>query len=132
MGAASNKKENEAMKLLTEDIRNRLIRNGEIHRQVVADNPDGLIDMLPVVKLFTPDAGCTWLLTEIDPDDHDRAFGLCDLGLGYPELGYVSLAELASVRGKLGLPVERDLHFAPAKTISVYAEEARQHGGIIA
>jgi len=22
-----------------------------------------------VVKLFTPDAGATWLLTEIDPDD---------------------------------------------------------------
>ena len=39
---------------------------------------------------FTPDAGATWLLTEIDPDDHDHAFGLCDLGQGFPELGYVS------------------------------------------
>ena len=64
-------------------------------------------DFLPVVKLFTPDAGCTWLLTEIDPDDPDIAFGLCDLGIGYPELGSVSLSELASVRGRLGLAVER-------------------------
>ncbi|WP_430515912.1 DUF2958 domain-containing protein [Mesorhizobium loti] len=24
------------------------------------------IDFVPVVKLFTPDAGATWLLTEID------------------------------------------------------------------
>lgn len=48
-------------------------------------NPDS--DPVPVVKLFTPDAGATWLLTEIDPDDHDRAYGLCDLGLGMPELG---------------------------------------------
>ncbi len=43
------------------------------------------------------------LLTEIDPDDHDHAFGLCDLGMGMPELGWVSLQELATVRGKLGL-----------------------------
>jgi hypothetical protein len=117
-------------KLLTEDIRNRLIRNGEIRRCRVEDNPGSGTDMLPVVRLFTPDAGCTWLLTEIDPDDHDRAFGLCDLGLGCPELGHVSLTELASVRGRLGLPVERDLHFVPAKTISAYAEDARRRGGI--
>lgn len=46
-------------------------------------------DPLPVIKLFTPDAGATWLLTELDPDDPDIAFGLCDLGLGNPELGSV-------------------------------------------
>jgi hypothetical protein len=54
------------------------------------------------VKLFAPDGNATWLLTEIDPDDGDRAFGLCDLGLGEPELGYVSLAELESVRARCG------------------------------
>lgn len=32
------------------------------------------LDPLPVVKLFTPDAGATWLLSEIDPEDHDIAF----------------------------------------------------------
>ena len=78
-----------------------------------------------MVKLFTPNAGATWLLTEIDPGDHDRAFGLCDLGHGFPELGYVSLAELQSVRGRLGLPIERDLHFTASKPISAYAREAR-------
>ena len=31
--------------------------------------------------------------------------------MGEPELGYVSLVELRNVRGKLGLPIERDLHF---------------------
>jgi hypothetical protein len=39
-------------------------------------------------------AGATKLLTEIDPGDDDTAFGLCDLGLGCPEVGYVSLSEL--------------------------------------
>jgi hypothetical protein len=45
--------------------------------------------------------------------------------MGEPELGYVSLFELQSVRGKLGLPIERDLHFEADKSISAYAEEAR-------
>ena len=31
----------------------------------------------------------------------------------YPELGYFSLSELASVHGPYGLPVERDTGFAP-------------------
>ena len=82
--------------------------------------------MLPVVKLSMPDANCTWLLTELDPEDPDIAFGLCDLGMGFPELGSVSIAELESVRGLLGLPVERDLHFRPTKTLSAYADEARE------
>ena len=28
-------------------------------------------DQYPVVKLFTPDANATWLLTELDPVDED-------------------------------------------------------------
>ena len=107
------------MNLITETQHAQLLTNG---RQSL-DNDD--FDPPPVVRLFTPDAGATWLLTEIDPDDHDRAFGLCDLGHGFPELGYVSLAELQSVRGRLGLPVERDLHFIATKPISAYAHEAR-------
>jgi hypothetical protein len=43
-------------------------------------------DHFPAVKLFTPDGSATWLLTEADPDDPDRLFGLSDLGLGFPEL----------------------------------------------
>ncbi len=47
--------------------------------------------------------------SEIDPMDTDRAFGLCDLRLGSPELGYVSLKELATASGQLGFPIEREL-----------------------
>ncbi|MCZ7655880.1 MAG: DUF2958 domain-containing protein [Rhodocyclaceae bacterium] len=88
-------------------------------------------DPAPVVKLFTPDAGVTWLLTEIDPDDHDHAFGLCDLGLGTPEIGWVSLGELATVRGGLGLPIERDLSFRAEKRLSAYARDARLAGRVV-
>ena len=83
------------------------------------------------MKLFTPDANATWLISELDPDYPDRLFGLCDLGFGYPELGYVSLAELSALRGPLGLPVERDEHFKPKKPLSVYADEARANRRVI-
>ena len=52
--------------------------------------------------------------------------------MGEPELGYVSMLELAAVRGELGLPVERDLHFEADKSISAYAEEARELRRIVA
>jgi hypothetical protein len=118
------------MKLLTKEIRERLIKNGLLRQRMAEANDSAEPDFLPVVKLFTPDAGATWLLTEIDPADDDRAFGLCDLGLGMPELGYVSLSELASVRGPMRLAIERDRYFTPTKSLSAYAEEARAHGGI--
>jgi hypothetical protein len=91
---------------------------------------DEHFDPLPVVKLFTPDAGATWLLTSIDPDDHDVAHGLCDLGLGHPEIGPVRLSELAEVRGMLHLPIEQDLHFHPDMRLSAYARIAIRAGRI--
>jgi hypothetical protein len=117
--ALNPSKEKTMTKLITDEQRAQLLANGR--QSLVNDD----FDPPPVVKLFTPDAGATWLLTEIDPDDHDHAFGLCDLGLGFPELGYVSLAELAIRAWPLGLPVERDLHFIATKPISAYAREAR-------
>lgn len=114
------------MILITSEIRAALIANGEKTRAGIDHDP------YPVVKLFAPDAGATWLLSELDPDDPDIAFGLCDLGLGCPELGSVSIAELESVRGRLGLPVERDLWFAADKPLSAYADAARAAGGIVA
>lgn len=116
------------MKLLTKDLEAKLLKNGRLQKE--AQDLDKSIDFRPVVKLFTPDAAATWLLTEIDPGDPDIAFGLCDLGLGFPELGIVSLSELASIRGRLGLPVERDLSFEADKTLSAYAAEASSLGHI--
>jgi Protein of unknown function (DUF2958) len=117
------------MALITQAQLDQLLANGRAQRNAI-DNDQGAIDFRPVVKLFTPDAQCTWLLTELDPD-HELAFGLCDLGMGEPELGYVSLPELRTVRGKLGLPIERDEHFDADRTLSTYADEARQRGHIV-
>jgi Protein of unknown function (DUF2958) len=90
------------------------------------------VDYQPVLKLFTPDGSSAWLMTECDPDDPDRLFGLYDLRLGYPELGYVSLSEIQTVTCRLGIPVERDMHFTADKPLSAFASEAREKGRIIA
>ena len=113
------------MQLLTQCQTHDLLRNGK-------DNPNGEKDLKPVVKLFTPWAGATWLLSELSPNDPDIAFGLCDLGHGTPELGYVSLTELRNLRGPGGLTVERDLSFKADKTIQAYADEAHSNGYISA
>lgn len=111
--------------LITDEQCARLLANGRAH----AEGQE--LDALPVVKLFTPDAHATWLLTELDPEDADTAFGLCDLGLGMPELGCVRLSELENVRGPLNLPIERDLYFIAQRRLSEYAQLARAHGSII-
>jgi len=117
--------------MMTEEQRRRLIENGKANAARAAS--DGKTeDFKPVVKLFCPWGGATWLLTELDPEEPDIAFGLCDLGLGFPELGNVSLEELASVTGPGGLRIERDRHFVPRQSLQAYADEASQRGRIIA
>ena len=112
--------------LFTQIIRQKLLANGA--RSAAGED----IDPIPVVKLFTPDANATWLLTEIDPDNPDIAFGLCDLGLGCPELGSVSLREIERLRGPLGLPVERDQHYDETRRLSEVAKMAKRAGSVSA
>lgn len=111
-------------KLITDTQRAQLLANGTAHAQ------GEHLDPLPVVKLFTPDAHATWLLTRLDPTDGDTAFGLCDVGLGMPELGTVRLSDLEGIRGPRNLPVERDLHFTPRRTLSEYRRLAQADGSI--
>jgi len=84
-------------------------------------------DHYPVVKLFSPDATAIWLITELAADK-DTAFGLCDLGHDHPELGYIRLSALDSLRGEVGfrggLGVESDEAFDGNYPLSVYAQAA--------
>ena len=67
------------------------------------------LDAMAQVKFFTPTSNWTWYASEFDGED--IFFGLVS---GFEvELGYFSLAELKSVKGPMGLPIERDLHFEP-------------------
>ena len=108
------------MILLTKQIKEQLIGNYKYNAGE---------DCSPVVKLFGG-SSCTWLLTELDPKTN-VAFGLCDLGMGSPELGYVSMDELESIKfPPFGLGVERDRHFEAVKSIYNYAQESRHLGYI--
>lgn len=111
------------MTFLTEEQRSRLLANGAARAR------GETLDPLPVVKLYTLDAGAAWLLTELDADG-DRAFGLCDAGTGSPELGQVSLSALESVRGPSGMRIVADPHFKPRQTLSGYLADAQRDGSI--
>ena len=88
------------MDLLPDEIRRNLPRLYATEKQA---------DPTVWLKLFTPDAHLTFYATEFDGED--TFFGLV---VGQEtELGYFSLAELQALRGRLGLPVERDVSFAP-------------------
>lgn len=119
------------MKLILAEQYQALIAQGRATAAALAEGQEPP-DHKPLVKLFTPDANCTWLISELDPDEPDIAFGLCDIGFGCAELGSVRISEIESVRGKLGLPVERDRHFEPARSLVEYAEIARIAGRIVA
>ena len=68
-------------------------------------------DPLCHVKLFTPDSNWTWYIIELSKSDGDTCFGYVE-GLEH-ELGYFTLSELESIKGKLGLGIERDTSFTP-------------------
>jgi len=103
-----------------------LLQNGEAY------NADPDFNPKPLVKLFNAIGSATWLIASVDPNNPDFAFGLCDLGMGCPELGSVSIEELSNYKGSLNLGIERDLHWEANKTLSEYATEARQHRQIVA
>ena len=86
------------MKLLTKELEARFARLG---------CQDGMGDeAIVIAKFFTPDSNWTWFATEFNPADR-LFFGLVQ---GFEvELGDFSLDELASARGPMGLPIERDL-----------------------
>lgn len=109
-----------AMILLTDTIRTKLIENGQ------PENRDK--DHEPVVKLFLPGTSFTWLLSELHYEDPDIAFGLCDLGMGCPELGSVRISELENLTIMNGIfGVERDLYFEAEYPMTVYAYAANRN-----
>ena len=95
----------------------------------------------PALKLFSPSGAATWLIHSAPPDDPDHLFGLCDLGLGFPELGYVSLRELEELEVPVDIEilgriyrftvkVERDLYFHSEHSLRAYAQAASHQGAI--
>ena len=93
------------MKLLTDELRAVL---PPLYAQENTKDP------MVYAKFFTPDSSWTWYVTEGSAEEHDFIFFGYVIGLER-EWGYFSLIELESVRGPLGLPIERDLYFEPKR-----------------
>ncbi len=117
------------MSLITDNIRAALLKNGEMQKANIRNGKPEL-DLKPVVKLFRLGGHCRWLLTELDPDDHDLAFGLCDLGPGSAELGHVRISEIEACSLPPIQPMLRDGFFQANRTISEFAELAAEDGRI--
>ena len=97
---------------------NRGVRRHKLLTAELAEKIPGLYDSegTPVAEkmlyahYFTGSAD--WYIAELDRETGEM-FGRCDLGLGFPEWGYVTIQQLAELRGQFGLPVERDIDFKP-------------------
>lgn len=112
---------------MTDAIRSKLMKNASI----MAESETGDEDFAPVVKYFFPLSSATWLLSEMDEDG--ICFGLCDLGMGTPELGSVALSDLSDYMHESGVGIERDVHWQPKKgtKMSDYAQAARNARQIV-
>ena len=81
-------------------------------------------DATVFLKFFDPSGSWTWFVTEFSleaPDGTpDLAFGLVQ---GHEiELGYINIAELAAVRGNMGIGIEIDMHWLPRPLSEVRKE----------
>ena len=72
-------------------------------------------DKMICARLFALASAATWYIAEYDPEDL-VAFGYADLGdPTCAEWGYISIAELESLKW-LGVPrIELDTHFTPTR-----------------
>lgn len=96
------------MKLMTKKLRDTLPEYG-----TYAETEN--FEDIPIhVKFFTPDGAATWWLYEGEKFDNGdiRFFGFATMGdPTFAEFGTVMLSDLEAVRGHMGLPVERDMHY---------------------
>lgn len=113
------------MPLLTDVQQAQLLAHGQRRAQ------DPEFDPLPVVKLYTPDAGVVWLLAFAYPDDPARLHVLCDANTGFPQLTDIRLTELEVIHGPNGYPVAVDASFVATRTLSDYAARATALGAYI-
>ena len=110
--------------LLTDKQREQLRSNFDARVKKQVDGGD----FVPVVRLFNAHGAGTWMLTEL-AGDNDRAMGLCDLGVGFPEYGEVRLSELEQ-RIPYRFWVERDHQFKANKSVLEFMTEAQRTGAL--
>lgn len=113
------------MKLFTDEQYRQLLENGK------PENRDK--DHPPVAHLYFNWHPAEWLISEIDPENPGIAFGLCDLGMGFPEMGYIDLQELKSLKvgpEPFALPIANNTLFEGKYPLTVYWKASKVHSKI--
>lgn len=82
-------------------------------------------NQIPIVRLHIPGKEAYWLFSCIISDTEQMAYGIFEIGLGNPELGYFDLNEIAELKFKGGLELENDLQFKGERSLMKYAEIAQ-------
>jgi len=110
------------MKYFTQNEYETLLKNGS------NDNPEK--DDFPVVKLILTNSNISFLISELDPDLPTFAYGLCDLGLGYTELGWfiLSMIEKMQIQNHI---LETDPGFIARYPLSVYFAASKKAGKMV-
>lgn len=94
------------MKLLTKEVLKKFDASGR-------DEDKPVSEILVLLKFFDPTGRYTLYVTEAEKEGDDYImFGFCvsPLGEDCDELGYTSFNEIAAVKGRFGLGIERDMH----------------------
>lgn len=93
------------MKLLTKELLERFAKVGDQSEKKAEDT-------IVIAKFFNPTGAGCWYATEYNAIEK-VFFGYVSIfGDWNDELGYFSLEELESYKGKFGLGIERDMHWA--------------------
>lgn len=81
-------------------------------------------NQVPVVRLHIPGKEAYWLFSCIVSGTEQMAYGIFEIGLGSPELGYFDLSEIAELKFEGGLELENDLQFKGEHSLMKYADIA--------
>lgn len=102
------------MKLLTKEIEQKFAK-------FPFESQSDKGDKAKVLVKYFGGSACTWLITEAEKQDNGDylLYGYCDLGMGFPEWGYVMLSELQALTFRpFGLGVERELYLDDNATVA--------------
>lgn len=94
------------MQLLTKEITTKL---PFLYTQEDEEDP------MVICKFFAVWSSWTWYAIEFDGQDTFFGYVAGD----FPELGYFSLSELQSLKGPMGLGIERDMYFRACRLSEV-------------
>lgn len=79
---------------------------------------------VPIVRLHLPDKNAYWLFSCIVSGQEKMAYGIFEMGIGFPEIGYFHLDDIADMKFEKNVAIENDLEFKGEHSLLKYAEIA--------